>query len=58
MIRGLLGVKIYEISIQTNLNKIKNEIEFDAKGVPKWSQFRCPNSPKVNAKTCIEKYDE
>ena len=39
-------------------NHIKNHfekrspqhMEFDAKGVPKWCQNRCPNSSKINAK--------
>ena len=29
-------------------------MEFDAKGLPKWSQNRYQNSSKTNAKTCNE----
>ena len=30
---------------------IPQNMEFDAKGVPKWSQHRCQNSSKINANT-------
>ena len=33
-------------------------IKFDAKGVPKWSQNRCQKSSKINAKTGNEKDQE
>jgi hypothetical protein len=33
-------------------------MEIDAKWFPKWSQNRCRNSLKINAKTGIEKEKE
>ena len=33
-------------------------IKVDTKGVPKWSQNRCQNSSKINAKTSNEKDQE
>ena len=32
-----------------------NNMEFDAKGVPKWNKNRYQKSLKINAKTCNEK---
>ena len=39
-------------------NQSPQNIEFDAKVVPKWNQNRCPKSSKINAKTGNEKDQE
>ena len=35
--------------------RLPKNMEFDAKGVPKWNRSRCQKSSKINAKTGNEK---
>ena len=39
-------------------NAHQKNMEFDAKGIPKWSQKRCQKSSKINAKNDNEKDQE
>ena len=56
---GTILLKKDKPSIQTIIKKRSpRNMEFDAKGVPNWSQHRCQHSSKTNAKTGNETVQE
>ena len=55
MIFRYVWIQFYKDTIQQIIKKRSpRNIEFDAKGMPKWSQNRWPNSSNINAKISIE----
>jgi hypothetical protein len=53
------GSKSVKIAIgNSSKNRARKNKETNTKELPKWSQNRCQNSSKINAKTGIEKDQE
>ena len=54
----LFKIRIKNDSTNHQQKRSPKNMEFAAKGVPKWKQNRCQDSSQINAKTCNGKIHE